>query len=71
MEEWSGLGNVALLMKTFCDFTWSVLKLKNCEAFMEMEAEQAWKYISDRDAAFNKYLRSLDQTKLQHVIANP
>lgn len=37
--------------------------------FMEMEAEQAWKYISDR-AAFNKYLRSLDQTKLQHVIAN-
>ena len=37
--------------------------------FMEMEAEQAWKYISDC-AAFNKYLRSLDQTKLQHVIAN-
>ena len=34
-----------------------------------MEAEQAWKYVSDRDA-FDKYLRSLDQTKLQHVIAN-
>ncbi len=34
-----------------------------------MDAEQAWKYISDRDA-FDNYLRSLDSTKLQHVIAN-
>ena len=32
------------------------------------EAERAWEYIADRDA-FDKYLRSLDQSRLQDVIA--
>ena len=40
---------------------------ENLRAFME--AEQAWKYIADRDA-FDNYLRSLDPTKLQDVIAH-
>ena len=40
---------------------------ENLQAFKE--AEQAWKYISDRDA-FNKYLRSLDPEKLQDIIAS-
>ena len=31
-------------------------------------AERAWEYIADRDA-FDKYLRSLDQSRLQDVIA--
>ena len=29
----NGLRNFALLMRTFYDFTWSVLKLKICEPF--------------------------------------
>ena len=32
-------------------------------------AERAWEYIADRDA-FDKYLRSLDQSRLQDVIAS-
>ncbi len=40
---------------------------ENLRAFME--AEQAWKYISNRDA-FDKHLRSLDPTKVQDVIAS-
>ena len=34
-----------------------------------MGAEQAWKYIADRDA-FDNYLRSIDQAQLQDVIAS-
>ena len=33
------------------------------------EAEQAWEYIADR-GSFDKYLRSLDQSRLQDVIAS-
>ena len=40
---------------------------ENLRAFME--AEQALKYIANRDA-FDNYLRSLDPTKLQDVIAS-
>ena len=40
---------------------------ENLQAFKE--AEQALKYITDR-VAFDKYLRSLDPTKLQDVIAS-
>jgi len=44
-------------------------RLKNEDLQAFIEAEQAWKRLADSDA-FDKYLRSLDPTKVQDVIAS-